>query len=71
MSGSEFVEVYAGLGSKRIRALFAAARKAAPAVVYIDEIDAIGGGPQGHAANGEREQTLDQLLSEIDGFQTI
>jgi cell division protease FtsH len=70
VSGSEFVEVYAGLGSKRIRALFAAARKAAPAVIYIDEIDAIGGRRTGHAASGEREQTLDQLLSEIDGFRT-
>jgi cell division protease FtsH len=69
VSGSEFVEIYAGLGSRRIRQLFAAARKAAPAVVYIDEIDAIGGKRTGHAANGEREQTLDQLLSEIDGFQ--
>ncbi len=69
-SGSEFVEIYAGLGSRRIRALFAAARKAAPAVLYIDEIDAIGGKRTGHAANGEREQTLDQLLSEIDGFRT-
>jgi cell division protease FtsH len=70
VSGSEFVEVYAGLGSRRIRQLFAAARKAAPAVVYIDEIDAVGGRRTGHAANGEREQTLDQLLSEIDGFRT-
>src|SRR5450631_219783 len=70
VSGSEFVEVYAGLGSKRIRALFAAARKAAPAVIYIDEIDAVGGRRTGHAASGEREQTLDQLLSEIDGFRT-
>ncbi len=70
VSGSEFVEVYAGLGSKRIRALFTAARKAAPAVIYIDEIDAIGGRRTGHAASGEREQTLDQLLSEIDGFRT-
>jgi len=69
-SGSEFVEIYAGLGSKRIRALFAAARKAAPAVIYIDEIDAVGGRRTGHAASGEREQTLDQLLSEIDGFRT-
>ncbi|WP_217920805.1 AAA family ATPase [Miltoncostaea oceani] len=67
-SGSEFVEVYSGLGSKRIRALFAAARKAAPAVVYIDEIDAVGGRRTGHASAGEREQTLDQLLSEMDGF---
>lgn len=69
-SGSEFVEVYSGLGSKRIRALFAAARKAAPAVVYIDEIDAVGGRRTGHASSGEREQTLDQLLSEMDGFAT-
>ncbi len=67
-SGSEFVEVYSGLGSKRIRALFAAARKAAPAVVYIDEIDAVGGSRTGHASSSEREQTLDQLLSEMDGF---
>ena len=70
VSGSEFVEIYAGLGSRRIRALFAAARKAAPAVIYIDEIDAVGGRRTGHAASGEREQTLEQLLSEIDGFRT-
>ena len=67
-SASEFVEVYSGLGSKRVRALFAAARKAAPAVVYIDEIDAVGARRTGHASSGEREQTLDQLLSEMDGF---
>ncbi|MGD9571594.1 MAG: ATP-dependent metallopeptidase FtsH/Yme1/Tma family protein [Thermoleophilia bacterium] len=67
-SASEFVEVYSGLGSKRVRALFAAARKAAPAVVYIDEIDAVGTHRTGHASSGEREQTLDQLLSEMDGF---
>ena len=53
---------------KRVRALFAAARKAAPAVVYIDEIDAVGGRRTGHASAGEREQTLDQLLAEMDGF---
>jgi cell division protease FtsH len=68
VSASEFVEVYSGLGSKRVRALFAAARKAAPAVVYIDEIDAVGGRRTGHASSGEREQTLDQLLAEMDGF---
>ncbi len=69
-SGAEFVEVYAGLGSKRIRSLFEAARKAAPAVVYIDEIDAVGARRTGHASTGEREQTLDQLLTEMDGFAT-
>jgi cell division protease FtsH len=69
-SGSEFVEVYAGLGSRRIRTLFAAARKAAPAVVYIDEIDAVGARRTGHASSGEREQTLDQLLAEMDGFRS-
>ncbi len=69
-SASEFVEVYSGLGSKRVRALFNAARKAAPAVVYIDEIDAVGGRRTGHASAGEREQTLDQLLAEMDGFAT-
>jgi cell division protease FtsH len=68
VAGSEFVEVYSGLGSRRVRALFAAARKSAPAVVYIDEIDAVGARRTGHASSGEREQTLDQLLSEMDGF---
>ncbi len=69
-SGSEFVEMYAGLGAKRIRSLFEAARKAAPAVVYIDEIDAVGGARTGAASSGEREQSLDQLLAEMDGFHT-
>ncbi len=70
VSGSEFVEVYAGLGAKRIRSLFAAARKAAPAVVYIDEIDAIGGARTGGGESAERENALNQLLSELDGFYT-
>jgi cell division protease FtsH len=67
-SGSEFVEVYVGVGAKRIRTLFEAARKHAPALLYIDEIDAIGEKRAG--APGEREHTgtLDQLLSEMDGF---
>ncbi|MCU0307829.1 MAG: ATP-dependent metallopeptidase FtsH/Yme1/Tma family protein [Thermoleophilia bacterium] len=69
-SGSEFVEVYSGLGAKRIRALFDAARKAAPAVLYIDEIDAVGGRRTGAPGSGEREQALDQLLTEMDGFRT-
>jgi cell division protease FtsH len=68
-SGSEFVEVYVGVGARRIRDLFQAARKAAPALLYIDEIDAIGE-RRGNGGGGEREHTatLDQLLSEMDGF---
>lgn len=70
-SGSEFVEVYVGVGARRIRDLFQAARKAAPALLYIDEIDAIGERRSGGGGGGgEREHTatLDQLLSEMDGF---
>lgn len=69
-SGSEFVEVYVGVGARRIRDLFAAARKAAPALLYIDEIDAIGERRSGGGGGGEREHTatLDQLLTEMDGF---
>jgi cell division protease FtsH len=72
-SGSEFVEMFVGVGAARVRDLFENARKVAPAVVFIDEIDAIG---QSRAnavqfgANDEREQTLNQLLAEIDGFST-
>ena len=72
-SGSEFVEVYVGLGARRIRSLFTAARKAAPAVIYIDEIDAIGERrSSGMGDGGQREHTatLDQLLAEMDGFRT-
>lgn len=67
-SGAEFIEVYVGVGAKRIRHLFEAARKAAPALLYIDEIDAIG--ERRSAGPGEREHTgtLDQLLTEMDGF---
>jgi cell division protease FtsH len=70
-SGSEFVEVYVGVGARRIRNLFEAARKNAPALLYIDELDAIGerrGGGGGGGGEREHTATLDQLLSEMDGF---
>jgi cell division protease FtsH len=68
-SAASFVEMFAGLGAARIRRLFAEARKAAPAIIFIDEIDAVGGA-RGSDNNSEREQTLNQLLVEMDGMST-
>jgi cell division protease FtsH len=71
LSGSSFVEMFVGVGAARVRDLFADARKRSPAIIFIDEIDAIGGkrGPGGFGSNDEREQTLNQLLSDMDGFE--
>ena len=71
LSGSEFVEMFVGVGASRVRDLFEQAKKAAPSIVFIDEIDAIGSRRGGHGAgptHEEREQTLNQLLAEMDGF---
>lgn len=75
ISGSDFVEMYVGLGASRVRQLFTSARENAPCIVFIDEIDAVGkkrssgpGGLGGGGGNDEREQTLNQILSEMDGF---
>jgi cell division protease FtsH len=68
-SAASFVEMFAGLGAARIRRLFSEARKHRPAIIFIDELDAVGG-VRGSDHNGEREQTLNQLLVEMDGFDT-
>ena len=72
MSGSEFVEMFVGMGASKVRDLFSQAKEKAPCIVFIDEIDAIGqkrsGGGQ-YGGNDEREQTLNQLLTEMDGFE--
>src|SRR5207302_10676075 len=68
-SAASFVEMFVGVGSQRIRRLFKAARKHAPAIVFIDELDAVGG-HRGFDVAGERDQTLNQLLVELDGFST-
>jgi cell division protease FtsH len=71
VAGSSFVELFVGVGAARVRDLFAEARKQAPAIIFVDEIDAIGqrrAGTGAVVANDEREQTLNQLLSEMDGF---
>ena len=70
MSGSEFVEMFVGMGASKVRDLFKQAKEKAPCIVFIDEIDAIGGKRDGRAGgNDEREQTLNQLLTEMDGFE--
>jgi cell division protease FtsH len=68
-SAASFVEMFAGLGAARIRRLFRVARKAAPAIIFIDELDAVGG-KRGNDISGEKDQTLNQLLVEMDGFGT-
>jgi cell division protease FtsH len=69
-SASAFVEMFAGLGAARIRKLFDEARKNAPSIVFIDELDAVGQTRSGHSFNREQDQTLNQLLVELDGFGT-
>ncbi len=71
MSGSEFVEMFVGMGASKVRDLFKTAKEKAPCIVFIDEIDAIGGkrSGAGYGGNDEREQTLNQLLTEMDGFE--
>lgn len=70
MSGSEFVEMFVGMGASKVRDLFRQAKEKAPCIVFIDEIDAIGGKRDGRiGGNDEREQTLNQLLTEMDGFE--
>ncbi len=73
ISGSDFVEMFVGVGASRVRDLFAQAKAKAPCILFIDEIDAIGrarGKNAGFSGNDERENTLNQLLTEMDGFQT-
>lgn len=66
--GSDFVEKYVGVGAQRVRELYKQARKSAPSIVFIDEIDAVGGG-RGDSNNSEKDQTINALLAELDGFK--
>jgi cell division protease FtsH len=74
IAASEFIEAIVGVGAARVRDLFGKAKEAAPAIIFIDELDAVGRSRQGSAgitgANDEREQTLDQILTEMDGFES-
>ena len=67
-SGSEFEEMYVGVGARRVRSLFAEAKKVAPCIVFIDEVDAIGGSRKAFS-EGQTRKTLNQLLVEMDGFE--
>ena len=75
ISAAEFIEAIVGVGASRVRDLFAKAKEAAPAIIFVDELDAIGRSRQGSVsitgANDEREQTLDQILTEMDGFESV
>ena len=75
ISASEFIEAIVGVGASRVRDLFAKAKQAAPSIIFIDELDAIGRSRQGSVSvtggNDEREQTLDQVLTEMDGFESV
>jgi cell division protease FtsH len=75
MSASEFIEAIVGVGASRVRDLFAKAKEAAPSIIFIDELDAIGRSRQGSVSiagsNDEREQTLNQILTEMDGFESV
>lgn len=70
MSGADFVEMYVGVGAKRVRELFATAKKKTPCIIFIDEIDAIGGKRGNNDSNGEDRKTINALLTEMDGFKS-